>query len=463
MTAASLSACATNPATGERQLSLISPEQEVAMGREAAAQVQQTLGFVDMPELQSYVSRIGQTLARTSERPDLPWEFHVVDDPVPNAFALPGGFIYVTRGMMNLMTTEAQLASVLGHEIGHVTARHSVNQISKQQLAQLGFGLGAVFVPQVRPFESLLGTGLGLLFLKYGRDDEREADTLGFGYILRHDYDVRQFDDVFEVLERAGGEEGAIPNWLSTHPAPGERAEAAEARASGITQDADVRVGREDYLRRIDTLVYGNDPRDGFFRDGVFYHPRLRFQIEFPGEWQSANLTQAVVAAAPQNRALLQLTLAGDAKPDRALARFYEQAGVQAGRAVRATVGGEPAAMGEFQANTQSGVVQGLVSFVTAGGRTYQIVGYTSAELYGSFAKIFERSIRSFGPVTRSDILSVQPDRIDIVQLSRPMTVEEFAKEYDSSVPADELALLNHQPSADSRIPAGTLLKRVIG
>lgn len=462
--ATGLSACATNPATGKRELSLVSPDQEIAMGRQAAAEVSQTLGLVDTPALQNYVAGIGQRLARNSERPDLPWEFHVVDDPVPNAFALPGGFIYVTRGLLNLMTTEAQLASVLGHEIGHVTARHSVSQISRQQLAQLGFGLGAVFVPEVRPFESLLGAGLGLLFLKYGRDDEREADKLGFAYMLRHDYDVREFDDVFEALERASARdaEGGIPNWMATHPAPGERADTARERADAVGLQTNPRTGRADYLNRIDSLVYGDDPRDGFFRDGVFYHPRLRFQIQFPRGWQASNLSQAVVAVAPENRAIMQLTLSAERRPDRALTRFFQQEGVQGGRAARATIHGQQAAMAEFQAQTESGVVQGLVSFVSSGNQTYQVIGYAPANLYGTFGSAFEQTIRSVAPVTNREILGVQPNRIDIVHLARALTVAEIAEQYRSKVPAEELALLNHQPSVDSRIPQGTLVKVVV-
>ena len=146
----SLAGCAKNPATGQRQLSFISEAQEVQLGRQAAVEAQQSIGLVQNPELQEYVSRIGLALAAKSERPELPWQFQVVDDPSPNAFALPGGFIFVTRGMLTLMTSEAELASVLGHEIGHVTARHSVNQISKQQLAQIGLGLGGILFPTVQ-------------------------------------------------------------------------------------------------------------------------------------------------------------------------------------------------------------------------------------------------------------------------------------------------------------------------
>ena len=140
-----VASCAVNPVTGERQLSLLSEAQEIEIGRRAARQVEQTIGFVDDRQLQNYVGRIGRRLAANSERPRLPWAFHVVDDPTPNAFALPGGFIYVTRGILNLLTSEAQLAGVLGHEVAHVTARHSVTQISRQQLTSLGLGLGGIF------------------------------------------------------------------------------------------------------------------------------------------------------------------------------------------------------------------------------------------------------------------------------------------------------------------------------
>ena len=202
-----LGACATNPVTGERQFALVSESQAIAMGQAAAAQVRQTIGLADDRALQNYVSRTGLALAGVSERPNLPWSFQVVDDPTPNAFALPGGFIYVTRGMLNLMDSQAELALVLGHEIGHVTARHSASAISRQQLAQLGRGR--------------------LLFLKHGRDAERQADQLAVQYAGGRNYDVRATINVFESLGRTGDEaRGALPTWLSTHRAPAERIDA---------------------------------------------------------------------------------------------------------------------------------------------------------------------------------------------------------------------------------------------
>jgi predicted Zn-dependent protease len=462
--ALTISGCALNPATGKRQLSLISEQQEIQMGRQAAAEIQSTLGFVDDAELQAYVQRIGRQEAAISERPNLPWEFHVVDDPTPNAFALPAGFIYVTRGMMALMTSEAELAGVLGHEIGHVTARDTVNQLSKQQFAQLGLGLGTIFVPQMQQFSSLAGAGLNLLFLKYGRDDEREADRLGFEYMRKRGYDVSEFGDVFASLERLeAAQQSALPSWLSTHPSPGERVETAEARAAALPPQENAQVGRDAFLQQIDNLVYGKNPRDGFFRRSTFYHPELRFELTFPDGWKTDNLTQAVVAVSPRNDAALELTLAGQVTPQAALRRFFSQPGVAAGRAVRDFIHGDAAALAEFQAQTEQGVVAGLIAYISRGDRTYQIVGYTGAPSYRAYAALMEHTIRSFAPVNDPEVLNVQPKRIDVVRLDRSTTLGAFAARSAGDVSLETLAILNQLPGADAQLAAGSLVKRITG
>ena len=462
VTALSLGGCAKNPATGGRQLSFISEAQEVELGRQAAQEAQQSIGLVRDPELQEYVSRIGLALAATSERPNLPWQFQVVDDPSPNAFALPGGFIFVTRGMLALMTSEAELASVLGHEIGHVTARHSVNQISKQQLAQLGLGLGSIFFPSVQELSPVIGSGLGLLFLKYGRDDEREADELGFSYASRGGYDVSEFGDVFEALGRASQEQaGALPGWLSSHPTSEERVQTARARAAAAPAAANARVGRDEFLRRLDGLVYGKDPRQGFFREGTFYHPDLQFEVRFPGGWQGQNLTQAVVAAAPDGAAAVELTLAPVATAEDGLRRFTAQQGLQFGTPGRRTINGLPAAGVEFAAPTEQGTIRGLVLYIEHRERVFQLVGYTAAQRFAAHSGAIASTLESFAPVRDRSVLDVQPSRIQIVQLDRPQTLAEFAQRYKSSISLEQLVVLNHVPAASTRLPAGTLVKRV--
>ncbi len=179
-----VAACATNPVTGKREFVLVSEAQEIQMGLAEVENVDRNMGLYDDPELTAYVSDLGMRLARASERPDLPWQFQIVDTPDVNAFALPGGPIYLTRGILAHMNSEAAMVGVLGHEIGHTTSRHIVQKISQSQLAGLGVGLGMVFLPDVRPYGDLIQGGLQVLFLKFSRDDEREADTLGIRYSL---------------------------------------------------------------------------------------------------------------------------------------------------------------------------------------------------------------------------------------------------------------------------------------
>ena len=233
--------CATNPATGKRQLMLVTEAQEIEMGRQADKEVEASFGLYPDPKVQAYVARLGASLVAGSERPNLPWTFRVVDDPTVNAFALPGGFIYVTRGLMTHLNSEAELVSVLGHEIGHVTARHSASMISKQQFAMLGLGVGMIVRPELQQFGDLAQAGVGLMFLKFGRDAERQADDLGLRYLGRQGYDPQEAVEVFSVLERASQKtgEGRLPSWLSTHPAPEDRAQRLRAAitAGNLTGD----------------------------------------------------------------------------------------------------------------------------------------------------------------------------------------------------------------------------------
>jgi predicted Zn-dependent protease len=458
-------ACARNPVTGKNELALISESQEIEMGRQAAQQAEQSLGLVQDDQLQSYVQQIGARLAADSERPELPWRFRVVDDPTPNAFALPGGFIYVTRGMMSLMESEAELATVLGHEIGHVTARHSVNQISRAQVAQLGLGIGMIFVEELQQFGDLASTGLQLLFLKYGRDDERQADDLGFRYALQEGYDVREMADVFQSLQTIGESSGQspLPTWMSSHPDPGERVSRAQQRVqalTGVSVDT-LETGREQYLARIDGLVYGPNPRNGFFRNSTFYHPDLRFSITFPNGWAVQNLPQAVVAVSPNQDAAIELTLAQGNSPTAAASGFLNQQGIAAGQTVQQQVNGIPAVASTFQAQTEQGVVQGLAAFFEHGGQVYQVIGYTPQQRYGTYDAAFRGALGSFDAVTDPSILNMQPNRVDVVRVQQAQTLAEFNQRNPSAIPIAEAALINQLSGPSATIPSGTSIKVV--
>jgi predicted Zn-dependent protease len=247
LAAATVSACATNPATGRREITLMSEAQEIALGKESDAQVRQEMGLYDDPDLQRYVSGIGLRLAKLSERPNLPWQFAVVDQAAVNAFALPGGFIYVTRGILPYLDSEAELAGVLGHEIGHVTARHAAQQYTRQIGGTAGLIALGVFVPAAQPFTQASQQAMGLLFLKYGRDDELQADSLGVRYAGLGNWDPEGVPAMLTTLGRldeAAGDRKGVPNFLSTHPEPlarvkeiGPEVQKAKAGKSGFVTD----------------------------------------------------------------------------------------------------------------------------------------------------------------------------------------------------------------------------------
>lgn len=456
--------CAVNPATGQRQLIFISERREIEMGREADQQIVAALGLYDDAELQSYIQDLGDRMSGLSERPNLPWTFRVVDDPVVNAFALPGGFIYITRGIMVHLSSEAQLASVVGHEIGHVTGRHSVEQISRSQFLQLGLGVGSILSPTFRDLSGIAGAGLGLLTLKFGRDDERQADDLGLRYMRRAQYDPREMPGVFELLGRvsqARGGGGGPPEWLSTHPDPENRKERIEAAIAALNQDfEESTVARSSYLFRLDGMVYGDNPREGFFRDNLFLHPDMEFQILFPEGWQTANQQQVVLAVSPREDATIQLTLAQARSAGAAADAFFAQQDVSGARPHRRSINGLTAYTGSFSAASQRTRLEGEVAFVELGGNVFQIVAYGVASSWRANAGAAARSLRSFDRVTDPEVLSVQPKRLDIFTLPQAMTLNQFARGYSTGLPIDELALIN-QVDPDVRLPAGTLVKRV--
>jgi predicted Zn-dependent protease len=460
------SGCARNPVTGKTELSLVSESQEIEMGRQSAQQVAQTIGYYDDPGVQAYVSSIGMKMAKASERPNLPWEFHVVNDASVNAFALPGGFIYVTRGLMTAVNDEAELATVVGHEIGHVTNRHSVQQISKAQLAQLGLGVGSILSSDVARLAGLASQGLGILFLKYSRDAENQADLAGFRYALNQDYDVREMSKVFQTLQRvsdaAGG--GKLPQWLETHPDPGARIANTQARLDTLHKDlSHAIVNRDGYLQHVQNMAYGEDPRQGFFEGNTFYHPDLRFQLTFPQGWKTQNGADAVVAVSPQQDGIIQLGLAGKTSPQQAVQQFLSQQGVQAGQTSSTSINGLPAASGYFQAQTDQGAVQGLVTFVSYNGNTYGLLGYTPAGKLDQYDGVFHQTMSSFGELRDQAALNVKPARVELVKLPRQMTLEQFNAQYPSSIPLTELAIINEIASPSTPMPAGQTVKRVTG
>src|SRR5690606_20086381 len=281
-----VSGCAVNPVTGRKQVVLMSEAQELAMGKESDPQIMAFFGAYDDPGLQKFINEKGQEMVKVSHRSKMTYEFKLVDSPVVNAFATPG-YVYFTRGILAHFNNEAECAGVLGQEIGQITARHAVIQQRNAMLGQLGIIAGVVLVPELSQFIEQLSAGMQLALMSFGRDAERQSDKLGVEYSSRIGYDAAEMAGFFETLSRQGKAANAqeIPDFLSTHPSPEERtvtvSRLAEEWKSKLKLTG-AKVNRDSYLRRIEGLIVGEDPKQGFVEGGVFYHPVLKFQFSVP-------------------------------------------------------------------------------------------------------------------------------------------------------------------------------------
>jgi predicted Zn-dependent protease len=454
-----------NPATGQNQLMLVSEAQEIQMGREYDPQVVASVGLYPDSAWQQYVQQLGSKIAATGERPDLPWTFRVVDDPAVNAFAVPGGFIYVTRGLLAHMSSEAELASVLGHEIGHVTARHTVSQMSNQQLAGLGLALASIVSPDLERHAGIANAALGVLFLKYSRDDESEADDLGLRYMRRTNYDPRAMPEVFTLLERVGESQGGgrLPEWLATHPSPANRRANIAEQIAALPQDfSGTLVNRDAYVQRLDGQVFGTNPREGYFKGGHFVHPDMRFQISFPEGWATDNGKQAVVAVSSAKDAVIEMTLVDGASAEAAARAFLSQEGISSGSPSSGSSHRLPASGSEFTAATEGGTLGGAVLFVEHSRAVFRLLGYAPQERWSANRAAIERALQSFQPLTDDTALAVQPHRIEIVRIERRTTIEAHLKVSPSPVSSTALALMNHVDPTTPLEP-GRLIKWVVG
>lgn len=465
-----LESCSVNPVTGKRQLA-ISEQQELQMGAQYDPQITAQYGLYPDDELQQFITQRGKEMAAISERPNLPWSFKVVDSPVVNAFAVPGGYVYFTRGIMAHFNNEAQFAGVLGHEIGHVTARHTANQIAKQQVYQGALIGGMILSSDLAQNAQLASQGLGLLFLKFGRDAERQSDRLGVRYSTTVGYDATEMAGFFKTLESlSGGPEGGIPNFVSTHPNPGERYEtvlqlAQQAKAKAPNKNYE--VDRADYLKMIDGIVYGEDPRQGFVENNMFYHPELRFQFPVPNGWQYQNSPSQFVMAEPNGRGQAALQLAQGTSPEAAAQAFVQENQLQVTGSQNITMSGLNANVTEATATTQAQQGQAaqqlgvLIYHIAYGEYIYRMYGLAYAQNYGTMRQQFVNIFGNFKPLNDPSKLNRQPDKIRIRQVPGAMTFQQAMQQFNQDgSKLQELAILNGKNPND-QLAAGSYIKTI--
>jgi predicted Zn-dependent protease len=469
-------AVSTNPVSGRRRLYGYSWAEERRIGQEADRQIVAQYGLYDDPALAAYVDSLGQVILAHSHlrRPDTPKEFRetpfvfrVLDSPVVNAFALPGGYVYVTRGLLAHLNNEAQLAVVLGHEIGHVAARHASQRAFELQLGQVALLGGAVLGQEVLGLPGgdvlqLGGTVAQLLFLKYSRDDERESDRLGVEYAVRAGYDAAEAAAFFRSLKRLSEQSGAsLPSFLSTHPDPGEREQTIRELAARWMQEVGLatRENQVVYYARIEGIVLGEDPRQGYVADGAFYHPTLRFWFPVPADFQVINQPSQVLLVEAEQQAVLVLTLASESSAAEAARAWAAQEGLTVLDRGSERVNGLPAVYVVAEGQTSEGqTVRVLRYFIEHEGRVYSLAGYTLAAQYARYRPVLLQVMRGFAPLRDPARLNVQPVVLAIRPAERTAPFRALLPALPEAFTPEAVAIMN-QVELETTVQAGTPLK----
>jgi predicted Zn-dependent protease len=467
--------CVTDivPATGERRYLGYTWQQETDIGKQASKEVTSLFGVYGDANLARYVREVGNRVLATSHlrRPGAdeqvratPVTFTVLDSPVINAMALPGGYIYVTRGMLAHLNNEDQLATVIAHEIGHVAARHAARQAWQQQIGQ-GLLLGGAVLSQGLglPAGNILNLGgmaAQLFLLRYSREDELEADRLGVEYAMAAGYDSREVIGLFQTLDRMQEKEGqSMPSFLATHPNPGDRIqrirELTSAARDGRTPNPDTR-----FLHAVEGLVLGEDPRQGFVQDNVFYHLDLGFRFPIPRGFKAVNQPSQVVMVEGQNRAVLGFTGTAESSAEAAAAKLLSQRGLRVVERGSTRINGFPAVGVLAEAQTQNGQIVTLTTyFIEYRGKVYQFIGYAPQQLFGSFQSAFLQTIRGFAEIQDSRILARQPVRLTLLRVSRSAPFRELIpRTLPAPFTPEEAAILN-EVDLNQEISPGKILK----
>lgn len=459
-----IESCAKNPVTGKSQVVFMSEAQEIAMGKEADPQIIAQYGLYADSALQRFINEKGKQMAAVSHRPNIEYNFRIVDSEILNAFAVPGGYVYFTRGIMAHFNSEADFAGVLGHEIGHIAARHSVIQQRNQVLGQVGIIAGVIINPDLGRFAEVASQGLGLLFLKFGRDDERQSDELGVEYSSKIGYDAHEMAKFFITLQRQGQQTGSaeLPDFLSTHPNPGDRNITTDKLATEWQAKLNLKnpqVNRNEYLRRIDGIIYGEDPQQGFLENSVFYHPVLKFQFPVPQGWMYQNTPQMVQIAPKDGKALMMFMLGKGNSLQEAANNALQQYQLKVVESRNVSVNGMPALYIVADQVTQQSTIRTLSYFIQYNNTIYHFIGVAGLNDFNTYAYQFNSVAQNFNQLTDPTKLNKKADRVRIRTVSSNTTLSQALRELNMpQSKLEELAILNGMKLTDN-VTKGMLIK----
>ena len=462
----SLSGCAVNPVTGKQDFVVLSEEQEIQMGREYNAQILRQYQIYEDEKIQNYVQSIGESLAKKSHRPNLIYRFTVLDSPEINAFALPGGYIYINRGLMAYMSSEEELAAVLGHEIGHVTARHSVRQYSQAQL--MGVLSAAIEINSGRTAGDIANLASGALLSGYGREMELEADDLGAQYIYQDGYSPQGMYDVLAVLKdqeiyskKVAKQRGIEPrNYhgvFASHPSNDKR---LQEILDNVSQNfvKGTNKSKSNYLAMIEGMVFGDSQQAGVTRGNEFFHGPLNLYLSSPENWEIINNANSLVFKAPFGEATLQVTLED--------LNFVESPEEYLKRFVRNTTDEEILmidGLSGFTAKTYRSGRTTRMAVIFKDDKAYQFIAYLKDRDgdFSSYDLQFMNIIKSIRSLTKRELKYSQPLRIKTHKVRQGETYESIASTSSITLnPEDQLRLLNGD-YPDKELTVGRVIKIV--
>ena len=469
-----LGSCSANPVTGRREVVLISTEEEIELGEQAAREVAASMGIAQAPLLSAYVEELGQRLAVHSPRQDVSYSFNIVDIPESNAFALPGGYIYVSRGLLAISNSEDELANVLAHEIGHVAARHH----AQQQTRAAGVGIltfpsrliGAIIGGVVgsvveAPFQAV---GMGFI-AAYGRDQEHAADRIAMRISAAAGYDPAALARFLDTLERDTSlrteEEEHGPSFFDTHPMTPKRVEETARRASTIewTRNPGLTGGRAEYLHKLDGLLLGHNPAEGVFRDELFLHPDLDFALQFPKEWVTANTHAAVIARSSDEKAQISVMLqGGQASPEAAAEAFFaevaKEAPVEVGDSESLEIAGLPTHRSVAAVSDSSGLIYLDLTWIAHRGHIFRLIGASQSRAFDEHRHAFAETAASFRPLEAAERDSIRDTRLRSRTALEDETLDTFGTRTQNTWNVEETAVANAL-ALDEILPAGALVK----
>ena len=445
--------CAINPVSRLPEVTLVSAEQEKRIGAEEAKKVEQQMGLLDGDAFVLYLDQVGQRLAEHSPRKDVAYQFHLVDMVEPNAFALPGGYIYVTRGLLTLVNSEDELASVVGHEIGHVAAKHSVQKISRQGPFTLVTNLVAGITGMVSPLVGSIIGGVGefaqsLVFAPYSRGQETEADRVGQDIASRAGWDPAALSAFLNTLEREVelmNDGPRKPRFFDSHPATPDRVAKTAEYANSLTPVArpPISASREAFLARLDGLVVGQRAANGIIEKQAFLHPDFNFSVQFPEKWQIENSPQKIVAVALDGKAAVVLKASAKGNDPLDGARAIEQATKSSGivsKTQTMTIGDLPAAHTRVEAD--GGIMLDL-TWIAHEGLIYQLAGVAPTRQYDRLQAVFHSVAHSFRPLSDAERVNIKETRIRLVKARVGETIEALRLRTDSAWSEQEIAVAN--------------------